>query len=135
TRRVAEIVGVLAKYGLADWLKSIPLAAVRERLRSVEGQPINELATNERFRLALTELGTTFIKLGQMLSTRPDVIGIDLAEELSRLQSDTQPDEAATIRAILTEELGRPPEEVFGFFADEAFASASIAQVHLARLP
>ncbi len=135
TRRVAEIVGVLAKYGLADWLKSIPLAAVRERLRSVEGQPINELATNERFRLALTELGTTFIKLGQMLSTRPDVIGIDLAEELSRLQSDTQPDEAAIIRAILTEELGRPPEEVFGFFADEAFASASIAQVHLARLP
>lgn len=135
TRRVAEIVGVLAKYGLADWLKSIPLAAVRERLRSVEGQPINELATNERFRLALTELGTTFIKLGQMLSTRPDVIGIDLAEELSRLQSDTQPDGAATIRAILTEELGRPPEEVFGFFADEAFASASIAQVHLARLP
>lgn len=135
TRRVAEIVGVLAKYGLADWLKSIPLAAVRERLRSVEGQPINELATNERFRLALTELGTTFIKLGQMLSTRPDVIGIDLAEELSRLQSDTRPDEAATIRAILTEELGRPPEEVFGFFADEAFASASIAQVHLARLP
>lgn len=135
TRRVAEIVGVLAKYGLADWLKSIPLAAVRERLRSVEGQLINELATNERFRLALTELGTTFIKLGQMLSTRPDVIGIELAEELSRLQSDTQPDEAATIRAILTEELGRPPEEVFGFFADEAFASASIAQVHLARLP
>jgi ubiquinone biosynthesis protein len=135
TRRVAEIVGVLAKYGLADWLKSIPLAAVRERLRSVEGQPINELATNERFRLALTELGTTFIKLGQMLSTRPDVIGIDLAEELSRLQSDTQPDEAATVRALLTEELGRPPEEVFGFFAEEAFASASIAQVHLARLP
>lgn len=134
-RRVAEIVGVLAKYGLADWLKSIPLAAVRERLRSVEGQPINELATKERFRLALTELGTTFIKLGQMLSTRPDVIGIDLAEELSRLQSDTQPDDAATIRAILTEELGRPPEEVFGCFADEAFASASIAQVHRARLP
>ncbi len=135
TRRVAEIVGVLAKFGLADWLKAIPLSAVRERLRSIEGQPISELATSERFRLALTELGTTFIKLGQMLSTRPDVIGIELAEELSRLQSDTIPDEPEAVRQTLKEELGRAPEEIFGYFEERAFASASIAQVHRARLP
>jgi len=135
TRRVAEIVGVFAKYGLADWLKAIPLQAVRERLRSVEGQPINELATAERFRLALTELGTTFIKLGQMLSTRPDVIGIDLAEELSRLQSATVPDEPEAVRGTVEAELGRPPGEIFASFEERAFASASIAQVHRARLP
>lgn len=135
TRRVAEIVGVLAKFGLADWLKAIPLHAVRERLRSVEGQPISELATTERLRLALTELGTTFIKLGQMLSTRPDVIGVELAEELSRLQSATVPDEPAAVRQTIVAELGRSPEEIFAAFEERAFASASIAQVHRARLP
>lgn len=135
TRRVAEIVGVLAKYGLADWLRAIPLHAVRERLRSVEGQPISELAMTERFRLALTELGPTFIKLGQMLSTRPDVIGSELAEELSRLQSSTVPDEPEVVRRTIVEELGRPAEEMFQAFEERAFASASIAQVHRARLP
>lgn len=134
TRRVAEIVGVFAKFGLADWLKAIPLHAVRERLRSVEGQPISELAAAERLRLALTELGTTFIKLGQMLSTRPDVVGVDLAEELSRLQSATIPDEPEAVRQTLAEELGRAPEAVFASFEERAFASASIAQVHRARL-
>lgn len=135
TRRVAEIAGVLAKYGLASWLKAIPLHAIRERLKSDEGQPINELSTPVRIRLALTDLGTTFIKLGQMLSTRPDVIGVELADELSQLQTDTPADDGTAIRKLLEEELGRPPKEIFAIFEEEAFASASIAQVHRARLP
>lgn len=135
THRVAEIAGVLAKYGLAGWLKAIPLNAVRERLKSDEGQPINELSAPVRLRLALTDLGTTFIKLGQMLSTRPDVVGVEVADELSQLQTDTPADDGATIRKLLEEELGRPPEEIFAFFDEEAFASASIAQVHRAKLP
>ncbi|HAV63636.1 MAG TPA: ABC transporter, partial [Verrucomicrobiales bacterium] len=135
TRRVAEIIGVLTKYGFAGWFKAIPLSWVQERLVSVEGDPISDLTLNERVRLVLTELGTTFIKLGQMLSTRPEIIGIELAEELSLLQYDTQPDDPAKVRERVVEELGKTPEELFGWFEEEAFASASIAQVHRARLP
>jgi ubiquinone biosynthesis protein len=134
-RRVGEIVSVLAKYGLTDWLRSIPLTRLQEWLRSVEGQPIIELRAEERVRLALTELGTTFIKLGQMLSTRPDLVGPEMAQELSRLQSNTSADPAEVIRQTIQAELGKPPEELFAEFTAEAFASASIAQVHRARLP
>ncbi len=134
-RRVGEIIGVLAKYGLADWLKSIPLARVHEWLRSGDGQAINELAAETRVRLAFAELGTTFIKLGQMLSTRPEVVGLELARELTGLQSDTPPDPSEAIRARILEEFGRAPEELFEWFEPTAVASASIAQVHRARLP
>jgi ubiquinone biosynthesis protein len=134
TRRVGEIVGVLAKYGLAGWLKSIPLARVQEWLRSTEGQAIVELKTETRIRLALTELGTTFVKLGQMLSTRPDLVGPELAQELSGLQSNTPSDATEVVRATVAKELGRPPEELFAEFEPQALASASIAQVHGARL-
>jgi ubiquinone biosynthesis protein len=134
-RRVAEIVGVLAKYGLADRLEAIPLTAVRDRLRTLEGQPVVDLSTAERLRIALTELGTTFIKLGQMLSTRPDVIGAELAHELSRLQTDTVPDPLEAVRKVVEEDLGRPPEALFAEFEALPFASASIAQVHRATLP
>jgi ubiquinone biosynthesis protein len=132
--RVAEIVGVLAKYGVADWLKGIPVARVQEWLRSVEGQAISELKAEERVRLAFAELGTTFIKLGQMLSTRPDLVGLELAEELWRLQSSTPADPPETVCALIEAELGQPPEALFAAFDSEAFASASIAQVHHARL-
>lgn len=135
TRRVAEIIGVLTKYGFAGWFKAIPLNWVQERLISVEGDPIGDLSLNERVRLVLTELGTTFIKLGQMLSTRPEIIGIELAEELSLLQYSTSPDEPEKVRELVTAEMGKSPETLFGWFEEEAFASASIAQVHRARLP
>ncbi|MGH7967981.1 MAG: ABC1 kinase family protein, partial [Limisphaerales bacterium] len=135
TRRVGEIVGVLTKYGLADWLKSIPVARVQTWLQSAEGQAISELTFEERVRLALAELGTTFIKLGQMLSTRPDVVGPEMAQELSRLQAGTLPDPPEYIRTVFQEEFGKSPETVFAAFETDAVASASIAQVHRARLP
>jgi ubiquinone biosynthesis protein len=98
TKRVAEIVGVLTKFGLADWLRAIPLARVKDWLKSPDGDAISDLTINERIRSALVELGTTFIKLGQMLSTRPDLIGSELAEELGHLQKNTTPDSEAVIR-------------------------------------
>ena len=133
--RVAEIVGVLVKYGLADWLKKLPVKRLKEWLRSAEGQAIGDLGLNERVRLALTDLGTTFIKLGQMLSTRPDLVGLQLAEELSRLQAEAPADSLDTVSQLIASELGQPPEALLAAFDPEPFASASIAQVHGALLP
>jgi ubiquinone biosynthesis protein len=133
-RRAGEIIGVLAKYGLADWVNKLNFSWIQDRIRSVDGQPIPDLKTEERVRLAFTELGTTFIKLGQMLSTRPDVVGPDMARELARLQTDGPADPPDTVRATIEAELGKPLNQLFAQFEDTPFASASIAQVHLARL-
>jgi ubiquinone biosynthesis protein len=134
-RRVAEVCGVAAKYGLADWLKGIHYGRLQEWLQTTDGQAIAGLSAAERFRLALTELGTTFIKLGQMLSTRPDVVGEEVALELGRLQSNVPADPPDVIRALIELELGKPLKELFPEFEAVAFASASVAQVHRARLP
>ena len=104
-------------------------------LRNAEGQAIPDLSGPERFRFALTELGTTFIKLGQALSTRPDLVGQELARELSRLQSDAPPDPPGTAETTVEKELGHRPDALFAYFESVPFASASIAQVHYARLP
>jgi len=133
-RRVGEIFGVLTKFGLADWLKSIPVARLQGWLQSPEGQAITELGFEERVRLALAELGTTFIKLGQMLSTRPDVVGAEMAQELARLQAGTLPDPPEHVRRVFDQAFGKLPEQVFAAFEPVAVASASIAQVHRARL-
>ena len=85
-------------------------------------------------RLALTELGTTFIKLGQMMSTRADMVGPDLATELAALQADTPADPPEAVHATIVAELGAPPEELFASFDMNALASASVGEVHLAQL-
>ncbi len=90
--RLAQIVTILCKYSLADWLKALDVRPVRKFLTSFDGQPIAGLSTEVRIRMALTEMGTTFIKLGQILSTRPDLVGPALANELSSLQDDTPAD-------------------------------------------
>lgn len=133
-KRVAEIVKVLAKYGLGDWLNGLNNSWIQERLRSHDGQRIADLSTNESIRHALSELGTTFIKLGQVLSTRPDVVGPDLATELSNLRASTAADDPEQVRKTFLDEFGKAPSELFASFEDAPFASASIAQVHHARL-
>jgi ubiquinone biosynthesis protein len=133
-RRAAEIASVLAKYGLADGLRWLDVDWIQDRLRSRDGQRLQDQPLEARIRLALLDLGTTFIKLGQVLSTRPDLVGAELATELAQLQAQTTPDPPEVARATVVAALGRPPEELFAAFAPEAFASASIAQVHAARL-
>jgi ubiquinone biosynthesis protein len=132
-KRVHEILEVLAKYRLAGWLTSLPLPWLKPASSPTPAE-IEKLSQEERIRLALTELGTTYIKLGQMLSTRPDLIGDALAEELTKLQSRTPANPPEVVRAAILAELGKDPDELFAKFDDTAFASASVAQVHRAQL-
>ena len=80
--RFQEVVRILAKYGFADWLQATNLHWVRTALKDSPVRELGNLSREERVRAAITELGTTFIKLGQVLSTRPDLVGIELADEL-----------------------------------------------------
>ena len=134
-RRLRQIAGVAVRYGFADHLRKIPGKKMQRWLRGSAGQNIVGLSFPVRIRLALTELGTTFIKFGQMLSTRPDLVGHDVAQELTHLQSDTQPDPPEVAQKTIEKELGKAPAAIFASFQPTPFASASIAQAHYARLP
>ena len=130
-RRLADIVGVLAKYGLADWLAGIRHTEwLRRNFTPSSFQRITNDSHEARIRLALTDLGTTFIKFGQILSTRPDIVSPALADELAKLQTNTPPDSPEILRETIREELGKLPEELFAEFDPIPLASASIGQVH-----
>lgn len=133
-KRWTEILSVLSKYGLADWLAQTNIEFVKDRLKAPDGEVLARLTREARIRLTLTELGPTFIKLGQLLSTRPDVVGKDLADELKQLQSSAPVDAPETVRRVVETELGQSLEELYGEFDLTPIASASIGQVHRARL-
>ncbi|HEX4794044.1 MAG TPA: AarF/ABC1/UbiB kinase family protein [Humisphaera sp.] len=132
--RAADVARVLAKYGLAQWLSDSDFEPVRNALKSETGESLMAQPFEARVRLALTDLGATYIKLGQMLSTRADLVGQDLANELTKLQAQTPADAPAVARKVVETELGLPIEEIFSEFDETALASASIGQVHRARL-
>jgi ubiquinone biosynthesis protein len=133
-RRWQEILSVLRRYGLADWLSQLKFDFIRDWIKDDDGVPLSSYSREKRIRLALTELGPTFVKLGQVLSLRPDLIGPDLAGELANLQSNVPADSEAVVKALIATELKQPVEELFAEFHGDAIASASIGQVHRARL-
>ncbi len=125
---------VLSKYGLADWLSRTNIDFFRSKLRAPDGEVIARLTTSARIRLALSELGPTFIKLGQLLSTRADLVGPELASELSKLQTQTPQDSFDNVKKTIETEQEKPLEELYSHFDEHPIASASIGQVHAARL-
>ena len=135
TERLKEIVSILTKYGISDWLENIDNEKIKNYLKTDTGKDILNLSKPVRLRMALNELGTTFIKFGQVLSTRSDIVGYEVAQELSKLQSSAKADGIAKIRTQIKKEFGiKSVNELFQEFSTKPIASASIAQVHKAIL-
>jgi ubiquinone biosynthesis protein len=133
-KRWREIILILRKYGLADWLSRLRVDFVRDWIKDDQGVPLANYSREARIRMALTELGPTFIKLGQVLSLRPDLVGSALAGELQTLQSNVPADPLSSVQSIIESELKKPLSELFSEFAGVPLASASIGQVHEAIL-
>jgi ubiquinone biosynthesis protein len=137
-QRLDEIGEVLAKYGFAAWVqRGSGLVSSRFMKGLVDhyvDPEIIAMSDGERLRRALTELGTTWIKFGQMLSLRPDVVGSDVALELTKLQAAVAADPAGVAQALVERELGGSVSDLFGTFGAEPMASGSVAQVHRATL-
>ncbi len=134
--RYREIVRVLVKHGfgeLVDQLGLLPYLSLPRRLFYPHLEP--GPGPHVRLRMALEELGPTFVKLGQLLSTRPDLLPPAYVTELSRLQDSVPPSPWDEVKALLEEEFGARLDEVFKEFESSPLAAASLAQVHVARLP
>jgi len=138
-RTVFRLIGiqrVLVKYGLDDLIKQTHLLRPLRFVFYLFPRARDTSAPlGERVRLALEELGPIFIKFGQALSTRRDLLPRDIADELAKLQDEVPPFPAQEAISILDAAYGKSVNEVFERFDVEPFAAASIAQVHTAKLP
>ncbi|HRN61560.1 MAG TPA: ubiquinone biosynthesis regulatory protein kinase UbiB [Luteimonas sp.] len=135
--RVARIGRVLLRYRLDDLLDDTPAARWLKLMRPFVPRASREIASQPRgvrLRLALQELGPIFVKFGQILSTRRDLLPPDLVDELALLQDQVAPFDGDAARAIVESELGAPIATLYAAFDTVPLASASIAQVHAATL-
>ena len=136
-RRFNEIVKIFRKYGFDNLLgqNSIDKYLPFSKNKVDPSEEMLEDDFPERLRLMFQELGTTYIKLGQLLSTRPDIVGTAGAKELAKLQDNNPPVEFSEIEEVIESELGDKIDNLFENFSREPMATASIGQVHEGYLP
>lgn len=134
--RLRQILGVLARHGFGAFVQQLRLRDewVVRKLLELQKSEAEPLPLERRVSLAVQELGPTFVKLGQILSTRPDVLPAGLIEELRTLQDAVAPMAIDEVRTVIRSDLGGSPDDLFDDFDPTPLASASIAQVHRARL-
>jgi len=137
-RRAGSVAGVFTKFGFASVLHSVGLDRFLRR-PDKPGVKVDAatagLEIPVRLRLALEEIGATAIKVGQILSTRPDLLPPEYIQQLRKLQEEVPPFSFEQVREVVEQELGAPLEELFAEFDPEPLGSASLSQVHAAKLP
>jgi ubiquinone biosynthesis protein len=136
--RFRQILTVLLKYGFGDLLELLKIDQyVEAGLKIISKKQlirVEKLTRPEGIRMALEELGPTYIKLGQILSSRPDLVPVDFLRELAKLQDKVPPFPYTAVKKIVESELGLSIDELFAHFDQQPLASASIGQVHKARI-
>lgn len=131
-KRVTEVIGILAEHdflGVARRIARAPQAQVAGQLELLIPEDIPR-----RVRLMMEDLGPTYIKMGQLLATRPDLLPKAFIDEFRHFYDRTRPSPFPEVKALIEAELGKPLGEVFSTFAEQPIASASIGQVHVATL-
>ena len=135
--RLLSISAVLARYRLDNIIQAAHLFRGMRVIRLLAPwgtRRFKDLPRGERIRLALQELGPIFVKFGQVMSTRRDLLPADIGDQLAMLQDQVAPFPSSQARLMIEASLGQPIEKLFAEFEDEPLASASVAQVHSARL-
>ena len=134
--RYRQIALILVKYRLGEFIRILGLDHYLPFSWTPPGNPWRKeiYSVSQRTRMALEEAGTTFIKMGQILSTRTDVLPSDFIQELTKLQDSLTPLPLETVEAVIKNELGRPVSELFATFDPKPLGVASIGQVHGATL-
>ncbi len=137
-RRYERVIGVLLKYGFEDVISHPPFNRFLPKSPMLipvrDGKPVVEYTRYERMRMVCEELGTTFIKFAQIAANRPDLLPEELIAELEQFHDQAPMVPPEDIRGVFLREFGKEPEALFEFFDHTPIASASMAQVHRARL-